>query len=475
MDKIARALDRLPASMVTLDQSIIATYVTDFRGQYVGKTRALLRPRNTEHVQEAVRVCAEFGVPLVPQGGNTSYCTAATPSTRGDELVISLERMNRVRELDRANMSMTADAGAILGDLHKRAADAGLMLPLALGSQDSCRIGGNISTNAGGISVLRYGMARELVLGLEVVLPDASLLEDLNPLRKNNSGYDIKQLFIGAEGTLGIITGVSLKLVRQPRQVVTAFLAIDEIANLSSVLDRAQVQTGESISSFEYMSQNSLGLLLAAKPQLRHPLQAASPHYVLLEAATASSVLNLDEAVTDLLAELFEDGLVVDGTIAASGQQRAEFWHLRENLPEAETLHGGSVKHDISVRTSRVAAFIASATEIVERHAPDAILSVYGHVGDGNIHFNIVAPDKNRAADYKKWLDQEISGPIHDLAASMGGSFSAEYGIGRLKLDLLYRYGDPGKLNLMRSLKRALDPQSIMNPGKVVRVGDPQR
>lgn len=467
MDSIAQVLARLSPGIVTRDQDIIAAYTTDFRRQYTGSTRAVLRPRHTGEVQDIVRCCAELRVPLVPQGGNTGYCAAATPSDRGDEFVVSLERMNRLRELDRANLSVCAEAGIILSELQQAASDADLLLPLALGSQQSCRIGGNLSTNAGGISVLRYGMARDLVLGLEVVLPDGSLYSELSPLRKNNSGYDVKQLFIGAEGTLGIITAVSLKLARKPSRTVTAFLAIDEIASLAEILGLAQVQTGEAITSFEYISGTSLQLLLAARSELRHPLQSSGSHYVLLEAATASPVLNLEETVTGLLGELFERGLVTDGTIAASGQQATEFWHLRESIPEAEVHHGGSVKHDIAVRTSRLAAFIQAASEIVRKDVEGAVLSVYGHVGDGNVHFNVVAPATGQAGPFKRQIERDVSPKIYRLAAEMEGTFSAEYGIGRVKMDLLEQYGAPGKLDLMRRLKTALDPNGLMNPGKV--------
>ncbi|MER9366957.1 FAD-binding oxidoreductase [Mesorhizobium sp. M0518] len=470
MDRIEEVLAQLPQEIVTRDQDIISAYTTDFRRHYTGRTTAVLRPRNTADVQHIVRACAERQVPLVPQGGNTSYCTAATPSDKGDELVVSLERMNTVRDLDPANLSVEAEAGIILSDLQQVASDVDLLLPLALGSQQSCRIGGNLSTNAGGISVLRYGMARDLVLGLEVVLPDGSLYSELSPLRKNNSGYDVKQLFIGAEGTLGIITAVSLKLARKPRQTVTAFLAIDDIESLAKILAAAQVQTGEQITSFEYISGSSLQLLLDAKDDLRHPLQEKSRHYVLLEAATTSPVFNLEEAATGLLGELFEHGLITDGTIAASGQQRAEFWHLRESIPEAEVHHGGSIKHDIAVRTSRLAAFIEAASKIVERDADGAILSVYGHVGDGNIHFNVIPPVLSDKKAFKHGLERDISPQIYRLAAEMGGTFSAEYGIGRLKMDLLERYGASGKLRLIKGIKAALDPDGIMNPGKVTAI-----
>lgn len=468
MDSIEKALAKLPAAIVTRDQDIIAAYTTDFRRQYTGATKALLRPRSTSEVQDVVRACAEFGVPLVPHGGNTSYCTAATPGKGGRELVLSLERMNGVRELDRANLSICADAGAILSDLQQAASDADLLLPLSLGSQQSCRIGGNVSTNAGGISVLRYGMARDLVLGLEVVLADGSLYRELSPLRKNNAGYDLKQLFLGAEGTLGVITAVSLKLVRKPRQSVTAFLAIRDIADLPELLERSQIQTGESITSFEYISETSLQLLLAARESLRRPLEAKNEHYVLLEATTASPVLNLEDTATTLLEELFELGLVTDGTVAASGQQAADFWQLRESIPEAEVHHGGSVKHDVAVRTSRLPDFIGQACALVGQASPGARLSVYGHVGDGNVHFNIVAPPGVSATEFKKRFEEEVSPRIYDLAAQMEGTFSAEYGIGRTKLDLLQRYGAPGKVDIMRRVKKALDPDALFNPGKVV-------
>ncbi|WP_085026430.1 FAD-binding oxidoreductase [Ensifer aridi] len=471
MDRIEQALSQLPAGIATRDQDIISAYATDFRRQYTGVTRAVLRPRSTEEVQLIVRVCAAHQVGLVPQGGNTSYCAAATPSDRGDELVVSLERMNRLREIDALNLSVTADAGMILSELQQAATDVDLMLPLALGSQQSCRIGGNLSTNAGGINVVRYGMARDLVLGLEVVLPDGSLYSELSPLRKNNSGYDVKQLFLGAEGTLGIITGVSLKLVRRPRQMITAFLAVPDIASLAVIFDAAQVQTGEAVTSFEYVSESSLRLLMDAKTGLRHPLQERSGHYVLLEAATASPVMNLDDAMSGLLSELFEAELIVDGTIAASEQQRSDFWHLRESIPEAEVHHGGSVKHDVAVRTSRLASFIEAAAKIVNQDAEGAILSIYGHVGDGNVHFNVVSPPNANRVEFKRQIERNVSPKIYDLAFEMDGTFSAEYGIGRVKMELLSCYAAPGKIQLMQTVKAALDPLGIMNPDKVVPVG----
>ncbi|EGL65193.1 FAD linked oxidase domain protein [Agrobacterium sp. ATCC 31749] len=468
MQKIDSVLLDLPAEVVTKDQDIVSSYVTDFRRQYFGATTALLRPRNTAEVQAIIRACAKHKVGLVPQGGNTSYCAAATPNADGQELLISLERMNRLRDLDPGNLSVTADAGIILSDLQRAADDVGLLLPLALGSQQSCRIGGNLSTNAGGTNVVRYGMARDLVLGLEAVLPDGSLFSELNPLRKNNSGYDVKQLFVGAEGTLGVITGVSLKLARKPSQTITAFLAVRDIASLVTILDAAQIQNGEAITSFEYISSTSLNLLLSAKGHLRNPLGEESAHYILLEAATSSPVLNLGECMDVLLAGLFESGLISDGTIAASKQQRADLWHLRETIPEAEVHHGGSVKHDIAVRTSRLATFIESACQLIRSHRSDAILSVYGHVGDGNVHFNILSPEGHDKEGFKRYVELNISPEIYKLAFEMGGTFSAEYGIGRVKLDLLRLYGAEGKIDLMKRIKTAIDPHGLLNPNKVI-------
>ncbi len=469
MDPIDTVLAGLPAELVTTDPDVVARYLTDFRAYRTGAARAVLRPRTRADVQRIVAACAAAGVPLVPQGGNTSYCAAATPSPAGTELVLSLERLNAVRALDADNLSLTAEAGCVLSVLQDRADAAGLLLPLDLGSRQSCQIGGNLSTNAGGVSVLKYGMARDLVLGLEAVLPDGQLLDVLQPLRKNNTGYDVKQLLLGAEGTLGVITAVSLKLARKSVQTVTAFLALRALGDLTAVLARAQIITGESITSFEYVSDHSLRLLRLAKPALRHPLAAPAAHYVLLEAQTCSPLFDLEAALTHLLGALMEEGLVTDGTLAAGGAQRDALWVLREHIPEAEVAAGGSVKHDVSVPTSRLPAFIADASALVAAHGAGGRLSLYGHVGDGNVHFNVVAPEGAEPSGYKSWFAREVSPRIYDLAVAMGGAFGAEYGIGVVKLDLLDRYGDPAKIAVMRAVKAALDPKGIMNPGKVVR------
>jgi FAD/FMN-containing dehydrogenase len=468
MTRIDDALRSLPSDVVVRDSDIVSKYTTDFRHQYVGSTPAVLRPRSVDEVRQIVRELGSRDIPIVPQGGNTSYCTAATPDTSGHQIVVSLERLNHIREIDPGNLSMTVDAGCVLSQLQDAARDYDLLLPLGLGSQQSCQIGGNLSTNAGGVAVVRYGMTRELVLGIEAVLPDGSLLNDLNPLRKNNAGYDVKQLLIGGEGTLGIITGVSLRLKRRPVTTATAFLSISDMKDLSSLLDSAQGITGEAVTSFEYLSDTSLNLLLGKKPSLRHPLGGEGKHLILLEAATSSPVLDLEHAVSVFLEEAMTSGAVVDGTIAATEEHRNQFWHLRESIPEGEVLNGGSVKHDISVRTSKLADFIEQASKIVRSARPDAILSIYGHVGDGNAHFNVVPPPSVDAKRFKVDFEEVVSPRIYELAVQFGGSFSAEYGIGRTKLDLLAAFGDPGKTALMRTIKAAIDPRNLMNPGKVV-------
>ena len=455
--------DDLPSAIVTRDADILARYETDFRNVYTGQAGALLRPRSTQEVIACVRRCAAHNIAIVPQGGNTSYCGAATPDGSGLQVVMSFERLNSIREIDALNRSVIVDAGAVLSTVHDAVEAHDLMCPLSLGARQSCQIGGNLSTNAGGINVLRFGMARELVLGLEVVLPDGQLLSTLDPLRKNNAGYNTDQIFIGAEGTLGLITGAALKLAPKPVQSVTAFLAVAKLEALPQILRRAQILTGEAISSFEYVSAHSLALYLQTHPNARAPLEQTSPHYVLLEAATASPVLDIEEPCLKLLEDLMAEGQVTDGTIAASNQQRDALWDLREHIPESEVALGGSIKHDIAVRTSYLPKFIHGAMGLVEARS-DARLSIYGHVGDGNVHFNLLASPT--------WpierIETELSPRIYELAIRMGGTFSAEYGLGQSKMRLLTAYGNPAKMALMREIKRALDRNNLLNPGKVI-------
>jgi len=467
MTPYEHVLAELPAEIVVRDQDIIAGYTTDFRKKYTGASPALLRPRSTEEVSVIVNLCNRHGVALVPVGGNTGYCGGATPDEGGQQLLISLQRMNQVREVDADSLSITVDAGCILCDIHEAAAQENLMFPLSLGSQQSCQIGGNISTNAGGVSAVRYGITRDLVLGLEVVLPDGQILSNLSPLRKDNRGYALHHLLIGAEGSLGIVTAASLRLFLPPITRVTGFLAIREINDLMPLLAKAQQYTGEAITSFEYISNTSLDLLLAKKPELRRPISAPSKHYVLIEAATSSPILPLDQAIEAFFEDGMSEDMIVDGVIAASEQQRLDFWNLREHIPEGEVLNGGSVKHDVSVRTSHMARFIEMGVALVDRYGQGARLSTYGHVGDGNVHFNVLAPVGVDASSFLEEVTSEVSPRIYDLVAKMDGSFSAECGLGQDKLPLNFNYGDPVKRDLMNTLKKTFDPLEIMNPGKV--------
>ncbi|MBT3143222.1 FAD-binding oxidoreductase [Ruegeria litorea] len=468
MTTYEQVLAKLPAEIVVLDQDIIGGYTTDFRKKYTGKSPALLRPRSTEEVAEIVKLCNEHSVALVPVGGNTGYCGGTTPDDSDEQLLISLQRMKKIREVDGDNLSITVDAGCILSEIHDAAAQEKLMFPLSLGSQQSCQIGGNISTNAGGVSAIRYGITRDLVLGLEAVLPDGQILSNLSPLRKDNRGYALHQLLIGAEGSLGIVTAASLRLFLPASSRVSAFLAINDISDLIPLLAKAQQYTGEAITSFEYISNTSLELLLAKKPELRRPIAEPAKHFVLIEAATSSPILPLDQAIEAFFEDGMSEEMIVDGAIASSEQQRLDFWNLREHIPEGEVLNGGSVKHDVSVRTSDTARFIELGTALVDRFGRGARLSIYGHVGDGNVHFNVLAPAGVNASMFLEEISTEVSPRIYDLVAKMDGSFSAEYGLGQDKLSLDQTYGDPIKRNLMRKFKNVLDPREIMNPGKVV-------
>ncbi|UWQ91271.1 FAD-binding oxidoreductase [Rhodobacteraceae bacterium M382] len=468
MTSYEQVLAALSAEIVVSDKDIIDGYTTDFRKKYRGESPALLRPRSTEEVASIVKLCNKHKVALVPVGGNTGYCGGATPDESGQQLLISLQRMNKIREVDTDNLSVTVDAGCILSEIHGAVERESLMFPLSLGSQQSCQIGGNISTNAGGVSAVRYGITRDLVLGLEIVLPDGQILSNLSPLRKDNRGYALHQLLIGAEGSLGIVTGASLRLFLPPVNRVTAFLAISRVDDLMPLLAKAQQYTGEAVTSFEYISGASLDMLLAGKPEWRRPVQSPSKHFVLIEAATSSPVLAMDEAIEAFFEDGMSEEMILDGVIATSEQQRQDFWNLREHIPEGEVLNGGSVKHDVSVRISDMARFIALGTELVDRYGQGARLSVYGHVGDGNVHFNILAPEGVKAPAFLEEVSAEVSPCIYDLVAKLDGSFSAEYGLGQDKLWLDQNYGDPVKRHLMGTIKNVLDPKEVMNPGKVV-------
>ncbi len=455
------------AAGLVSDPDQLAPHLVDERGKYHGRAALMVRPATTAEVVNVVRHCAVRRIAMVPQGGNTSMCGASVPHPHGREIIINLSRLNRIRALDAANYTLTAEAGCILADLQAAAADADRMLPLSLAAEGSCEIGGNISTNAGGTNVLRHGMARAQVLGLEVVLPDGSLWDGLRALRKDNTGYDLKQLFIGAEGTLGIITAAVLKLEPHPRANATAWVAVPDPKTALELLMLAREITGDTITAFEFESRRCVDFVTANMPGVQDPLPGRHDWFVLIELSSAAADAPLSATMENLLERALERELVLDGVVAASEAQARNLWALREHASEAQKFQGGSIKHDISVPVSRVPEFLDRADAAVEAAIPGARPVAFGHLGDGNIHYNVTQPaDMERDAYLAQW--ERLNDVIHDLAMAMDGSFSAEHGVGQLKRDALVKYRSPVEVALMRQVKQALDPHGIMNPGKVI-------
>jgi FAD/FMN-containing dehydrogenase len=459
--------DLLGVSGVIDDPDRIASYTTDQRKLVTGHSHAILRPTSTAQVAEVVKLAGKLGVGIVPQGGNTSYCAGATPDRSGRQVIVSLDRMESIREIDPLSMCISVDAGAILKNVQDAAVSAGLLLPLSLGAEGSCRIGGNIGTNAGGLSVIKYGMTRDLLLGIEAVLSDGTIVSDMRKLRKNNTGYDIKQVFVGSEGTLGIVTGAVLRLSPLPMRHATAWLKLAAEAPLAKLLGLVKRESGDLVTAFEFITARSIAI---SKKSLSDPpaVEAGPGGAVLLELACSSRHIDLDALMEAVLAEAFESGWVDDAFIAQSGQQRASMWALRESIPEGETRWGGSVKHDISVPVSAVDRFLAIGCEVVRNYRENLELSIYGHVGDGNLHYNILVPKSADRLEFTKEIEESVSLSLYDTAAALGGTFSAEHGVGRYKKHLLEKYGDRGRIAAMRRIKSAFDPSHIMNAGAVV-------
>jgi FAD/FMN-containing dehydrogenase len=442
-------------------------YLLDSRRLWRGATRLVVRPASTAEVAAVVRICAEARVPIVPQGGNTGLVGGGVPPEDGTNIVLALGRMNRIRAIDPVNFTMTVEAGCILAHLQQAAAEADLLFPLSLGAEGSCQIGGNLSTNAGGIAVLRYGNTRELTLGLEVVLPDGRIWDGLRGLRKDNTGYDLKQLFIGGEGTLGIITAAVLKLFPRPREVETALLALSRVEDVMEVFARARAASGDQLTAFELIPRIGIEMTTRHLHALSDPIAAEYPWYVLLEVSSSQTEGGLRTMLEGFLAAQMEAGLIVDGVIAASAAQAAELWRIRDGMTEAQGFEGGSIKHDVSVPVSRVADFIVEASAAVSRAIPGIRPVPFGHVGDGNIHFNLSQPlGADKTGFLARW--EEMNRIVHDIVAARNGSISAEHGIGRMKVEELTHYKTKIELDLMRKIKAALDPEGIMNPGKVV-------
>ena len=442
-------------------------FETDLRRIHHGSTPLVALPGSTERVMELMRYCSRERIGVVPQGGNTGYCGGATPHAGDTEIVLSLRRMRRIRSVDAANDSMTADAGCVLAELQAAALAANRLLPMSLGSEGSCTLGGIISTNAGGTAVLRYGMMRALVLGLEVVLPDGSRLDQLRALRKDNTGYDVKQLFIGAEGTLGVVTAASLRLYPRPAAVASAMVALESPAAALALLGKLREGLGDAVTTYELIPRIALELVCRHVPATRDPFDRAHPWYALVEITLPQSDSDLAARFESALAAAIERGAAADAVTAASEAQREGLWRLRESIPEGQRGEGPGLKHDISVEPARLPGFIDEGRAVIERLAPGARLIAYGHLGDGNLHFNVSAAAGDDGSALLAAGDP-IRRAIHDLVASHGGSISAEHGIGQLKVGELARYEDPASLDLMRRIKRAIDPKGIMNPGKVL-------
>lgn len=446
------------------DAHEIAPHLVEWRGKFQGRSPLLLKPRTTAEVSRILAICHETRTSIVPQGGNTGLVGGQIPLN--GEILLSLARMNRIRSLDAEGMTVVAEAGVVLAELQRVADDAGRMFPLSLASEGSCTIGGNLSTNAGGVNVLRYGNARDLALGLEVVLADGSVLDLLRSLRKDNTGYDLKQLFIGSEGTLGVITAGALRLFPKPTERVTCFAALPSVEAAVALLGRLQEATGGLVSAFELIPRLGLDFVLAHIPGTSDPLPAPSAWYVLIEVASGAR-FTLGEIVSQAIAEAIEHHAASDAVVAASEAQRQGLWRLRESLSEAQKHEGGSIKHDVSVPVASVPEFLRRGCEAAGRLIPGIRPVPFGHLGDGNIHFNFSVPkDGDNEAFLARW--SELNRIIHDIVHAFGGSISAEHGLGVLKREEILRYKSAPEIETMRALKRTLDPHNILNPGKVV-------
>jgi FAD/FMN-containing dehydrogenase len=449
------------------DPGDTATYCEDWRKLRQGSTPAVVRPASTDEVSAVVRLCAQSRTPLVPQGGNTNMVAGATPGTDGTEIVLSLSRMNRIRNLDPVDLTMTIDAGATLQAAQQAALAEGCMVPLTMGSEGSAQIGGVLSTNAGGNNTLRFGNARDLVLGLEVVLPDGAIWNGLRRLRKDNTGYCLRQLFVGAEGTLGIITAAVLKLVPRPRDLALAFCAVSSTQAALDLLVLCRAHFHDSLNAFEYMEGRVVEIIRKHFPETRYPLAEPAGHYAWVELADASPDAALRQKLEEVLAEAMEKNIVLDAALAGSSSERAAIWQLREEVTDAQQREGASIKNDVTVPVSKTPEFITRATAECERQFPGIRVMAYGHLGDGNTHFNLTVPI---GADNAAFMQRshEVQDVVNQIVHQFDGSFSAEHGVGSIKPYMMEKWRGGAELDTMRKIKAALDPLGIMNPGKLL-------
>ncbi len=455
-----------PSAIIT-EAEAMAPHLNDWRGRYHGDALAVVKPNSTEQVAAIVKLCAEQHIAIVPQGGNTSLCGASVPAEKSNAIVLNLARMNKVRAIDLDNNTMTVEAGCVLAQLQQVAKENQRLFPLSLAAEGSCTIGGNLSTNAGGTAVLRYGNTRELTLGLEVVLPDGQIWSGLRGLRKDNTGYDLKQLFIGAEGTLGIITAAVLKLFPQPKSSATALVGVTSPSQALKLFNQLRANCAERLTGFELISRLCLNFVLRHFPNAHDPLTTPFPWYVLIELSESAVALNAGDMLEQELAIALEQSAAVDAVVAKSTAQSQALWALRENISEAQRFEGASIKHDISVPISSIPEFTTRASAALEAAFQGIRIVAFGHMGDGNLHFNVSRPVAQSDAEFFA-SSHRINEIVHDLVHSMNGSISAEHGLGQLKRDEITRYKSELELDLMRAVKRAWDPLGIMNPGKVI-------
>jgi len=466
-DLIKRLVEICGENNVLTNDADTAPYLREWRGRWTGKTAAVVKPGSTAEVAAILKLANETKTPVVPQGGNTGLVGGQIPDMSGDEIVLSTSRLNRIREIDPAGNTITVESGVVLQAVQEAAEDAGRFFPLSLGSQGSCQIGGTLSTNAGGTGALAHGVARDLCVGLEVVLPTGEILDDLNKLKKDNTGYNLRNLFIGAEGTLGVITAAVLKLFPKPAGRATAFVALPSPEEALALFDRARNSAGTGLTAFELMARIGVDFTTRHVPDVRDPLSTHYPWYVLMEISSGISEEDARATLDGVLEHGMEHGLILDGAIAESFQQRADFWRLREGMSESQIPEGGSIKHDVSVPVDRVPDFLAEADKAVLAIEPGSRICAFGHVGDGNIHYNISQPV---GADKSVFLTltEVITPAVHAIVGKHGGSISAEHGIGQMKRGELAEVKSPVALELMRRIKKDFDPEGIMNPGKVI-------
>ena len=464
---IERFIEIVGVNHALVDQDVISSYLVEQRGLYHGRTPLVLRPSSPKEVSEIMKLASATGTPIVPQGGNTGLVGAQQPDETANEIIVSMERLNRIRSIDVEGNLALVEAGVVLHTLQEKVDEKGRFFPLSLGSEGSCQIGGNLSSNAGGTDVLAYGNTRELCLGLEVVLPDGRILDDLRYVKKDNSGYDLKDLFIGAEGTLGIITAAVMKLFPKPQGKAVAYAGMKSPEKALELLLLAQKKAGSMLTGFELMAKVGMEMSLRYVKGAHAPIAHESEWYVLLDLSSSHSDGEASNTIEDILADALQQGIIEDASIARSVSQQKEFWRLREDMSPAQKLEGGSIKHDISVPIASIPDFISEAAKIIEAISPGARIVCFGHMGDGNLHYNVSQPV---GADKQAYLSLwgEMNHRIHTLVMSYNGSFSAEHGIGQLKRKELVAFKSPVALSLMRSIKQLFDPKNIMNPGKML-------